>query len=100
MKMAEEIYDSVQNVFSVSGIIVDIYARVSTSIQEEDGTSLEMQVENCLALVKAKGYTVAKIHREVYTGALYRERELLSEMRRRYRNGTIQGVIFNAFDRL
>lgn len=79
---------------------VAIYARVSTDIQEEDGTSLETQVENCLALAEANGFTVVVIFREVYTGSLYRERPLLSQMREMYRNGEINGVIFNTFDRL
>ncbi len=82
------------------GIVVDIYARVSTDIQEEDGTSLETQVENCLALATEKGYIVGKIFREVFTGALYRERPLLSEARMRYRNEDSQGLLFNTFDRL
>lgn len=86
--------------YSATGIVVDIYTRVSTDIQEEDGTSLETQVENCLLLATTKGYIIGKIFREAFTGSLYRERPLLSEARNRYRNGETQGLLFNAFDRL
>ncbi len=80
-------------------IKVAIYTRVSTDIQEKDGTSLETQVENCFELAKAKGYTVIAIFREVFTGSVYRERIELGKMRAMYRNGEIQGVLFNTFDR-
>src|SRR5437763_15731518 len=81
-------------------IKVAIYARVSTDMQEEDGTSLETQVENGLALAEERGYTVVKIFREVFTGSKYRERPKLSEMREMYRNGEIHGVLYNTFERL
>lgn len=96
--MTQVVYEETK--YAVNGIIVDIYARVSTDIQEEDGTSLETQVENCLALATAKGYIAGKIFREVFTGSLYRERPLLTEARNRYRNGETQGFLFNTFDRL
>ncbi|MGH2497909.1 MAG: recombinase family protein [Ktedonobacteraceae bacterium] len=78
---------------------VAIYARVSTDVQEEDGTSLETQIENCLVFAEANGYIVVVIFREVFTGALYRERPDLTKMRQMYRDGEINGVLFNTFDR-
>ncbi|HET9919551.1 MAG TPA: recombinase family protein [Ktedonobacteraceae bacterium] len=81
-------------------IKVAIYTRVSTDIQEEEGTSLDTQVENCLALAQANGYVVLKIFREVFTGSLYRERLELSNLRKMYKEGEINGVLFNTIDRL
>lgn len=89
--MVKKVYK--ENQPGIMNIIVDIYARVSTDIQEEDGTSLETQVENCLLLANEQGYKVGKIFREVFTGSLYRERPLLSEVRNRYRNGETQGLL-------
>ena len=81
-------------------IRIAIYARVSTDIQEEDGTSLETQVENCVQRAKERGFVVVAIFREVFTGALYRERPELTTMRDMYKRGEINGVLFNTFDRL
>jgi site-specific DNA recombinase len=79
-----------------------IYARVSTDKQEEDGTSLVTQVQKCLEYCWRKGYVVAEIHiyREVWTGAEYRERPLLSKLREAARNREFDVVVFYAFDRL
>ena len=40
------------------------------------------------------------VHREVFSGFSYREREDLSVMRQRYREGKIQGVVIRTLDRL
>ena len=79
-----------------------IYARVSTDKQEEEGTSLVTQVQKCLECCWRKGYVVAEIHiyREVWTGAEYRERPLLSKLREAARNREFDVVVFYAFDRL
>lgn len=77
-----------------------IYVRVSTDKQEEDGTSLDTQVENCLEYAKQNGLTVVAIYRETFTGALYRERPQLTNLRESYRKGELDAVLFNTFDRL
>lgn len=98
--MSQGITTNILRVVKTEFMRVAIYARVSTDVQEEDGTSLETQVENCIAFAEANGYIVVIIFREVFTGALYRERQELSKMRQMYRKGKINGVLFNTFDRL
>ena len=77
-----------------------IYTRVSTEIQEEEGTSLDTQVENCLKYAHEQGYRVIESFREVFTGSLYRERSLLSKLRQMARNREFEILIINTFDRL
>jgi len=50
--MTQVVYEEAKH--DATGIIIDIYARVSTDIQEEDGTNLETQVENCCAFASAR----------------------------------------------
>ena len=47
-----------------------IYVRVSTSVHE-DGTSMDVQVEQCRVLLESEGYQIREefIYREVWTGA-------------------------------
>lgn len=77
-----------------------IYTRVSSDKQEEDGTSLDSQVENCQRLANSKQYTVVEVFREAYTGKVYRERKLLTKLRQMVRDGEIDVVIINTLDRL
>src|SRR5712692_1821502 len=98
--MSQVISTDVVRVVRAEFMRVAIYARVSTDVQEEDGTSLDTEVENCLAFAEANGYIVVIIFHEDSTGALYAERPDLSKMREMYRNGEINGVLFNTFDRL
>ena len=77
-----------------------IYARVSTNKQEEDGTSLDSQEENCANYALANGIKVIKVFREQGSGYEYRNRELLSEVRRMARLREIDCIIIYAFDRL
>ncbi len=79
--------------------IVDLYCRVSTDIQE-DNTSLEEQEAVGREYCRINGLTVGLIHREVWSGYQYREREKLSLMRERYRDGKIEGVVIRTLDRL
>jgi site-specific DNA recombinase len=79
--------------------IVDLYCRVSTDIQE-DNTSLEEQEAAGREYCRTHGLTVGLIHREVWSGYQYREREKLCLMRERYRDGKIQGVVIRTLDRL
>jgi site-specific DNA recombinase len=79
--------------------IVDIYCRVSTDIQE-DNTSLDQQEADGRAYCRANGLVVGLVHREVWSGYQYREREKLALIRERYRDGKIQGVVIRTLDRL
>nr|MBA2679236.1 recombinase family protein [Ktedonobacteraceae bacterium] len=79
--------------------IVDIYARVSTDDQENN-SSLDEQETDGRQYCKEHGLTVGMVHREVFSGYQYREREKLSLMRERYRDGKIQGVVIRTLDRL
>src|SRR5579864_6724868 len=80
-------------------IIVDIYCRVSTDDQENN-TSLEGQEAEAREYCKEHGFIIGMVHKEVFTGFKYRERKKLSEMRGRYREGKIQGVVVRTLDRL
>ncbi len=78
---------------------VDIYCRVSTDPQE-DNSSLDEQEAAGRAYCEANGLLVGMVHREVFSGYQYREREKLDLMRQRYRDGSIQGVVIRTLDRL
>jgi site-specific DNA recombinase len=80
-------------------IVVDIYCRVSTDPQE-DNTSLDEQEAASREYCREHGYIVGMVHREVFSGYQYREREKLDLMRQRYREGKIQGVVIRTLDRL
>src|SRR5687767_4744632 len=77
-----------------------IYCRVSTSAQEEDGTSLDTQDAHCRAYAADHGYQIVGVFRDVYTGAKYRERPNLTSMRELVRAGETDVVIAYALDRL
>jgi site-specific DNA recombinase len=79
-----------------------IYVRVSTSGQEDDGTSLQSQLEHCRAYAVDNGYQVDQnhIYREVYTGSELWERPKLSDMRAAVRDGAVDVVVAYAIDRL
>jgi site-specific DNA recombinase len=79
--------------------IVDIYCRVSTDPQD-DNTSHEEQERSAREYCRQNGLIVGMVHHETFSGFVYREREKLSLMRERYRNGKIQGVVVRTFDRL
>jgi site-specific DNA recombinase len=79
--------------------VVDIYCRVSTDPQE-DNTSLDEQEAAGRQFCADNGLTIGMLHRETYSGYVYREREKLSHMRERYQSGKIQGVVIRTFDRL
>src|SRR5438552_4315144 len=82
-----------------TAIVVDIYCRVSTDPQE-DNSSLDEQEAAGRAYCAEHGYVVGMVHREVFSGYQYREREKLELMRERYRDGKIQGVVIRTLDRL
>ena len=79
--------------------IVDIYTRVSTDPQD-DNTSHAEQERASRQYCAEHGLTVGIVHRETFSGFVYRERKKLSLMRERYREGKIQGVVVRTFDRL
>jgi site-specific DNA recombinase len=78
---------------------VAIYCRVSTDNQEREGTSLQTQLEACLAYCKQKGYDVAYQFSEAYSG-LSLERPKLNELRELVRAGSIDVIICYSLDRL
>jgi len=77
-----------------------IYVRVSTSKQEEEGTSLASQEAACLAYAAERGYTVVSIFRETHSGAALFERPRLSELRASVRSGEVGVIVAYALDRL
>ncbi len=80
-------------------IIVDLYCRVSTDPQE-DNTSLDEQEAAVREYCHANRLIIGMVHRETFSGYQYRERKKLSLMRKRYREGKIQGIVIRTLDRL
>lgn len=78
-----------------------VYARVSTPGQEEDGSSLDTQVAECLRIVRAEGFEVPGrfILREQWTGAELR-RPLLDQARNAARQGEVHAFVCLSPDRL
>lgn len=78
-----------------------IYIRVSSEKQEEN-YSLETQKEGCLRHARERGYVVEErhIYQEVKTGALYRERLVLTALRAAARRREFTVVIVYDLDRL
>lgn len=78
--------------------IVDIYCRVSGDMQEEN-TSLDEQERASREFCQKNGLTVGMVHHEIHTGYQYRERQKLTLMRQRMRDGVIQGIVVWTVDR-
>jgi site-specific DNA recombinase len=76
-----------------------IYCRVSTDNQEREGTSLQTQLENCLAYCRGKGYDVAYRFSEAYSG-LSLERPEMDKLRELVRAEDIDAVVIYCLDRL
>jgi len=76
-----------------------IYCRVSSD-KQEDNYSLPSQEEACRRYAGERGYVVAEVYHEVYTGAALWERPQLTALRERVRTGTVEVVIAYAVDRL
>jgi site-specific DNA recombinase len=83
-------------------MVAAIYTRVSTVKQEEEGTSLDTQVERCLAFAQAKGLTVPQdlIIRETWTGTELHERPKLGKVRELIRERKVEAVVVYDLDRL
>lgn len=77
-----------------------VYCRVSTSKQEEKGTSLDSQAAACVARANELGYTVAHVTKETYSGAELYDRPDLSRDRADIRAGKYQALVVYAVDRL
>jgi DNA invertase Pin-like site-specific DNA recombinase len=81
--------------------IVDIYCRVATAGSNSNpNMDLEEQEAACRAYCEERGLLVGMVHSEVASGAIYRDREQLSVLRRRYRTDKTQGVVITSIDRL
>jgi len=76
-----------------------IYCRVSTDNQEQEGTSLQTQLEACLNYCQDRGYDVAYRFSETYSG-LTLERPKLDELRDLVRNERVDLVVVYCLDRL
>jgi site-specific DNA recombinase len=79
---------------------VIVYTRVSTAGQEEEGTSLTTQEQRCRAYCDERGWTVADIYSDTYSGASLYDRRGLSALRQAVRNGVGTIVLSYAIDRL
>lgn len=79
-----------------------VYVRVSTTKQEDDGTSLDTQEAACRAYAAEHGYVLDGIHfyREVHTGTELWERPQLTALRQAVRAGTVDRIIAYCIDRL
>ena len=75
-----------------------IYCRVSTEGQEQEGTSLQTQLEACLKYCETKGYEVAFKYSEAWSG-LSLERPKLNELRELVRSEQIDAVVVYSLDR-
>lgn len=76
-----------------------IYVRVSSDLQE-DNSSLPTQEAACRQYCAEHGYHVAGVFSDVHTGAQYRERPGLSQLRELVRQKAIDVVVCYAVDRL
>lgn len=77
-----------------------VYCRVSSTKQEEKGTSLESQAAACIEYAKTNGYEVAEVVKEVYSGAYLLDRPKLNEQREKIKQGIYDAVIVYDIDRL
>ncbi|HEY40306.1 MAG TPA: recombinase family protein [Dehalococcoidia bacterium] len=75
-----------------------IYCRVSTEGQEQDGTSLQTQLEACQKYCQIKGYEVGFKFSEAWSG-LSLERPRLAELREVVRSESIDCVVVYSLDR-
>jgi site-specific DNA recombinase len=78
------------------------YCRVSSRIQEEEGTSLETQSASTADYARTHGYSLDPrcCFQDVFSGWFLRERTGLSDLRQAIRKGQIDVVVVHALDRL
>ena len=77
-----------------------IYCRVSTTMQEEEGSSLDTQEERCRAYAAEHGWQVVRVYRETHTGSELWERPQLTALREMVRSGAVDVMLAYALDRL
>jgi site-specific DNA recombinase len=77
-----------------------VYCRVSTTRQAEEGMSLESQAEACVRLAESRGYAVARVTKEVYSGAELWDRPQLARDRADIKAGAFAALFVHATDRL
>ena len=79
-----------------------VYTRVSTSKQEETGTSLGSQLDACRDHAAARGGSVdpAHVYTDTASGAAWRERPALQSLLAAVRAGEVDVVLAYALDRL
>lgn len=77
-----------------------IYTRVSSDRQEVDGSSLDTQLSACHSYATDKGYSVIGKFTDTWTGAQWRERPGLNQLRGVLRSGGVDVVVCYALDRL
>lgn len=75
-----------------------LYVRISDARQSE--FSIPTQIDSCRAYAAERGYVVAGVYNDGMSGAIYRERPALSELRQQVRDGGVDVVIAHAVDRL
>jgi site-specific DNA recombinase len=75
-----------------------IYCRVSTEGQEQDGTSLQTQLEACQKHCASKGYEVLAVFSEAFSG-LSLERPKLAQLRELVRTDQIDALVVYSLDR-
>lgn len=78
---------------------IAIYCRVSTDGQE-DNTSLETQETACRNYARQHGYSIVTVKQDVFSGYALYERPGLTVLRELARQGTIDGILTYALDRL
>lgn len=76
-----------------------IYSRVSTEGQEQEGTSLQTQLEACLKYCKQRKYEIEHKFSEAWSGRSL-ERPKLAELRELARSENIDIVVVYSLDRL
>lgn len=77
-----------------------VYCRVSTTGQEEKGSSLGSQATECTKFAEEQGYTVVETVKEVFSGAYLFDRPKLYKCREKLREGAYDAVVVYAIDRL
>lgn len=76
-----------------------VYRRVSTTVQEEHGSSLVTQGERCRAYCAERGYTVVLDEADALSGATL-DRPGLSRLREAAKAGEFDALVIYAVDRL
>ena len=66
---------------------VAIYCLVSTTRQEEEGTSLQLQRERCERFAAEQRWSVADVYTDTYSGGDVYNRKGLSALREAVRSG-------------